>query len=279
MRYYVESAGKVRSEALSIEELADWVQAGRIAATDAVVGEDGVRDTVGGVLEAAARRRQPGRRVDPFGIIQEPLECGDAGRDEGGEESPSEADAPPSIEAPPLVVPPYVASDAFRKPTASSVPVVASCVAAAVFLVCCGLLVPAFMRVWQQSETMRPRANATSHLKLLAEAVQMYEDDNDGRFPPAMSSERAAMPYIGAYLPYVSGSGASGHVVVGNAALAGVDASLVRDPIMTVMFADIGDLPDGGHMVAYVDGTVRWVPDFQVARDMKKPALLKKPKP
>jgi len=276
MRYIVEFADGTRLEALSMEELADRLTAGRVAPSDTVIDESGARSRVEDILRGT-RSHEPTSRVDPFGIIQCPLEA-DLDADEGA--LPSELDDSASIEAPPVILPPSGAWSSYGSPwrtTAgdggtSTAAIVAVC--AVCFIGCCGFLaiVPSLDRLLRQAASASPNMSY-SRIKQLATAVRMYEDDNDGHFPPTMRSSAAVMPYVRQYLPSLPSEAldeSPRSTVLGNGALAGVDAALVENPRQTVMFYEVGDSPSGTRLVAYVDGTVNRVPNFNAGLELER---------
>lgn len=124
--------------------------------------------------------------------------------------------------------------------------------------------------VWTQFRPTRNQPLARS--KQLAVAASQYCIDNDGRFPPDMSSGHAAYRYVHVYLNDVSLLDAQNGIFrerLGNGNLAKHRVSVIDEPNRTMMFFDSGprSIPEKVRQVSTVDTSTRSVgePSFQEA--------------
>lgn len=104
---------------------------------------------------------------------------------------------------------------------------------------------------------MTRQAETISKLKRLALGAAMYDEDNEGRFPPGMGSSSAVKPFLSPYIEdefnFVDAAKVRGPYL-GNKRLAGVLLSQVESPDRALMFFDSADERDGRRGARFVDG-------------------------
>lgn len=113
-----------------------------------------------------------------------------------------------------------------------------------------------------------------SNLKQVNNAMGMYQADNDGRFPPKMSTTEHLKS---ALLEYAEGNemifgtlNELGGEFRGNERLAGRDGRLVTDPDRAVSLYDSEEWKDSGlRNCGFVDGHVKYIDGFNYGWGLK----------
>lgn len=111
-----------------------------------------------------------------------------------------------------------------------------------------------------ERQTASAQTTALSNMKQLALGMIMYTGDYDDVMPYVQDSKSAfavTQPYL--KNSQLQNSLNPGSRILMNMSIAGVEVTLVEAPADTVLYYDEKAWPDGRHLVAFLDGHVKYV--------------------